>query len=287
MTEPRPKRPISKRLLRFVWLSFAVCCPFAGTAQPLGIAYYDVDRLYDTVVSPFYDDTGFTPESRLRWDAERYRHKIARTAAVIDSISLPIVALYGVENEAVVRDLVRASRNYYTYLHRTLNQLDGLDFALLYYGDLFFPHFTEPGNGYLYIEGTLSARYRRTCDTLGLLLCHRDDTADWLPQLLRKEHPNTRMVILGRFKPDQVSQHGFRDATARAEKSGHGNRFRRNGWEMRDRIAADTALHVEYCDVYIRCWLLDPANGKPLPTYDNKRYRGGYGRSLPVFVYLR
>lgn len=287
MTEPRPKRAIAKLFLRFAWLSLAAFCPFAGTAQPLGIAYYDVDRLYDTVVSPFYDDTDFTPEGRLRWDAERYRRKIARTAAVIDSTSLPIVALYGVENEAVVRDIVRASRNYYAYLHRTLNQLNGLDFALLYYGDLFFPHFTEPGNGYFYIEGTLSARYRRTCDTLGLLLCHRDDTADWLPQLLREEHPNTRMVILGRFKSDKVSRHGFRDATARAEKSGHGNRFRRNGWEMRDRIATDTALHVEYCDVYIRRWLLDPADGKPLPTYDNKRYRGGYGWSLPVFVYVR
>ncbi|MCM1301301.1 MAG: hypothetical protein NC226_06230 [Bacteroides cellulosilyticus] len=266
--------------------TFSVLCPFAGTAQPLGIAYYDVDRLYDTVVSPFYNDSDYTPEGRLRWDTERYRRKIARTAAVIDSMSLPIVALYGVENEAVVRDLVRSSRNYYAFLHRTLNGLDGLDFALLYYGDRFFPHFTEPGNGYLYIEGTLSARYRRTCDTLGLLLCHREETADWLPQLLREEHPNTRIIILGRFKSDKVSAYGFRDATTRAEKSGHGNRFWRNGWEMRDRIAADTALRVEYCDVYIRRWLLDPADGKPLPTYDYTRYRGGCGRSLPIFVYI-
>ncbi len=286
MTELRPTKPASNPL-RFMLFLFAAFYSFASTAQPLGIAYYDVDRLYDTVVSPFYNDTDFTPAGRLRWDSERYRRKINRMAAVIDSMSLPIVALYGVENEAVVRDLVRASRNYYAYLHRTLNQLDGLDFALLYHGDRFFPHFTEPGNGYLYVEGTLSARYRRTCDTLGLLLCHREDTADWVLQFLREEHPNTAMVVLGRFRPDKVSVHGFRDATARAEKSGHGNRFRRNGWEMHDRIAADTTLHAEYCDVYIRRWLLDPADGKPLPTYDNRRYRGGCGRSLPVFVYLR
>lgn len=286
MTELRPTKPASNPL-RGVLFAFAAFYSFASTAQPLGIAYYDVDRLYDTVVSPFYNDTDFTPAGRLHWDTERYRRKIDRTAAVIDSMSLPVVALYGVENEAVVRDLVRASRNSYAYLHRTLNQLDGLDFALLYYGDLFFPHFTEPGNGYLYVEGTLSARYRRTCDTLGLLLCHREDMADWVLQFLREEHPNTVMVVLGRFRSDKVSAHGFRDATTRAEKSGHGNRFRRNGWAMRDRIAADTTLHAEYCDVYIRRWLLDPADGKPLPTYDNRRYRGGCGRSLPVFVYLR
>lgn len=286
MTELRPTKPASNPL-RVVLFAFAAFYSFASTAQPLGMAYYDVDRLYDTVVSPFYNDTDFTPAGRLRWDTERYRRKIDRTAAVIDSMSLPVVALYGVENEAVVRDLVRASRNDYAYLHRTLNQLDGLDFALLYYGDLFFPHFTEPGNGYLYVEGTLSACYCHTCDTLGLLLCHREDMADWVLQFLREEHPNTAMVVLGRFRSDKVSAHGFRDATARAEKSGHGNRFRRNGWAMRDRIAADTTLHAEYCDAYIRRWLLDPADGKPLPTYDNRRYWGGYGRSLPVFVYLR
>ena len=79
--------------------------------------------------SPFYDDTDFTPQGRLKWDTERYRSKIRRTAAVIDSMALPLVALYGVENERVVRDLAAACRGDYSYLHRTLNTLDGLDFA--------------------------------------------------------------------------------------------------------------------------------------------------------------
>ena len=56
-----------------------------------------------------------------------------------------------------VRDLAAACRGDYSYLHRTLNTLDGLDFALLYYGDLFYPHYAEPGRHYLYIEGTMGA----------------------------------------------------------------------------------------------------------------------------------
>ena len=47
---------------------------------------------------------------------------------------MPLVALWSVENEAVVRDIAAACRGDYSYLHQTLNSLDGMDFALLYYG---------------------------------------------------------------------------------------------------------------------------------------------------------
>lgn len=119
-------------------------CAATAAAQSVGIAYYDVDHLYDTIPALFYDDSDYTPEGRLAWDTERYRRKIDGTAAVIDSMSLPIVALWGVENEAVVRDLAAACRGDYVYLHRTLNTLDGMDFALLYHGDRFFPTASNP-----------------------------------------------------------------------------------------------------------------------------------------------
>ena len=76
------------------------------SAQPrVGFAYYDVDRAYDTIPSAFYDDSDFTPEGRNHWDRERYTRKVEHIAATIDSMALPIVALYGVENEQVVRDI--------------------------------------------------------------------------------------------------------------------------------------------------------------------------------------
>ncbi len=274
------------RRLAILWLLSLSLCTHRSSAQRIGIAYYDVERLYDTVVSPFYNDTDYTPEGRLHWNTERYRRKIAHTAAVIDSMGLQLVALYGVENEAVVRDLVRTCRNDYSYFHRTLNKPDGLDFALLYYGDRFFPHYTEPGNNYLYIEGSLSSDRGELCDTLGLLLCRNERMAYMLSNYLRKERPNAKLLILGRFKPAEIRDRGFLDATARAERAGRGNFFRRAGWQMRDRIAADTTLRIERCDVYVRRWLLDPLNGKPLPTYEYTRYRGGYGSRLPIFLYI-
>lgn len=145
--------PLHHTILLFTFFLLSAGC---ALAQPrIGIAYCDLDHLYDTIPALFYDDSDYTPGGRLAWDTERYRRKIARTAAVIDSMRMPLVALWSVENEAVVRDIAAACRGDYSYLHQTLNSLDGMDFALLYYGDLFDPHYEEPGRRYLYIEGTL------------------------------------------------------------------------------------------------------------------------------------
>lgn len=152
----RSGKPFVRRLL-ILWLSLAAGLPFGAEAQqPVGFAYYDADRLYDTVPALFYDDSDFTPQGRLRWTAERYARKIAHTAAVLDSMRMDIVALAGVETEAVVRDLVVACGEDYCYIHRTFNTFDGLDIALLYHGDRFFPDRIEQGRGWLYVEGELA-----------------------------------------------------------------------------------------------------------------------------------
>lgn len=266
-----------------------LCVPLlrgAAAQVPFGIAYCDVDRFCDTVASPFRNDLDYTPEGRLAWTAERYCRKVAQTAAVVDSLALPVVILFGVENEAVVRDVARCCARDYAYLHRTLNRRDGRDFALLYFGDRFFPHHVEPGGDYLYVEGTLADRADSPCDTLGLLLCSDGRTARMLPRLLRRERPGAKLLLLGRFDPAEALRAGLREATDRAERAGRGNRFRRNRWEMADRIAVDTALRVEACEPYIRPWLLDPQRGTPLPTYAGGSYRGGYSGALPIFLYI-
>ena len=239
----------------------------AATGRPaaertVGIAFYDVDRLYDTLPALFYDDEEYTPRGRLRWTAERYARKIRNTAAVIDSMALPVVALRGVENERVVRDLAAACRGDYSYLHRTLNTLDGLDFALLYYGDLFDPHYEEPGRRYLYIEGTLrfpAPRTRRTTgrpvrpartDTVGLVLCSDTRMAEWVVRDLREERPGVKLIVLGRTASLDAAAYGLRDALERPARLGRGNVRRRGGWLMRDRILTDTALICSGGDVF-------------------------------------
>lgn len=278
-------------LLRAVLLLWALHAAPAA-AQPLGIAYCDADHLYDTIPSLFYDDTDYTPQGALRWNTERYRRKIARTAALADSLGLPIIALWSVENEAVVRDIAAACESGYSYLHRTLNSLDGMDFALLYYGDMFFPHYVEPGRRYLYVEGALRrpvgrgrARRFRT-DTLGLVLCSEARMVRWVVGDLRDERPGARLVVMGRLPDRGLEKYGLRDAHARSERAGHGNIRSRAGWRMRDRIAVDTALRTAAAEVYIRRFLLDPSGTHSLAAYERRRYAGGTGYALPVYVYL-
>lgn len=262
----------------------ALCAASFASAQhaPVGIAYYDVDRLYDTLPSPFYDDSDFTPEGRLQWSSERYARKIRNTAAVIDSLGLEIVALWGVENEQVVRDLATACRGDYAYIHRTLNSLDGMDFALLYYGDRLFPSRVTAGRRSLRIDGEIDGR------EVTLLLCADPRMAERLVNEARRQHPSRPILLLGRTAIENPEQWGLRDVLQTAARAGRGNRRSQRGarWEMRDRLLADTAFKVAAADVFARRFLLDSQRGTPLPTFEGRQYRGGFGYALPVYVYI-
>lgn len=254
--------------------------PHARAQRPVGLAFYDADRLYDTLPARFYDDTDYTPQGRLRWNGERYRRKIERTAALVDSLALPLVALWGVENETVVRDISASCRGDYTYLHRTLNSLDGLDFALLYHGDRFFPERVDEGRRCLIVEGTLDDK------AVCLILSTDDRAARWAVADLREERPASKLLVLGCSDGVDAEAFGLRDAQADAARAGRGSTFVRGRWTMRHRILVDTAFRIRSGDVYARRFLIDPTNGTPLPTYSGRSYRGGCGRHLPVFVYI-
>ncbi len=250
------------------------------SAQPrVGFAYYDVDRAYDTTSSAFYDDSDFTPEGRNLWTTERYSHKIKGVAAVIDSMALPIVALYGVENEAVVRDIVRECKGDYSYIHRTLNRLDGMDLALLYYGDVLFPEKVEVGAGYLMVNATIN-----NCETV-FVLARRPRILEEIVSQIVEQSPQRHIIVAGDLYGTNYADIGLTDATADAERAGHGNRVYRNRWIMSDRILVDKRF-TPHCDVFTRRWLLDE-NGEPKPTFNREGYVGGMGRKLPIFCYIR
>ena len=247
--------------------------------QRVGFAYCDVDRLYDTLPSRFYDDSDYTPQGRLQWTAERYDRKTALVASVIDSLALPVVALYGVENEQVVRDIVARCNGDYSYIHRTLNTLDGLDFALLYYGDVLFPTDVENGRHYLKVAASVGGR------DFVLLLVHRAKNLDDLVEEVRAVQPQAYILVAGDLYDTGYERLGLNDVLRRAESAGRGNALFRNGWKMADRIAVDKRLAAEG-DVFARRWLLDDY-GVPKATFDRYGYVGGYGRRLPVFCYVR
>lgn len=248
--------------------------------ERVGFAYCDLDRLYDTIPALFYDDSDYTPQGRLRWDGARYRAKVGRAAELLDCMAMPLVGLYGVETEAVVRDLITASGRPYCYVHRTLNSLDGMDFALLYYGDRFFPGRIESGRGYLCVEGLFDG------EPLAVLLVRGERFLAELVGEVRERCPGVRILCAGKLSPAAAAAAGLEDLLLPAERRGRGNSHFRGGWRLHDRILADAALRTLRADVYVRREWLDRRSGTPLPTYRGTRHVGGLGRYLPIFSYI-
>ncbi len=265
------------RMRRWYCLWMALMMIPALSAQEIGFGYLDVDRLYDTLPSPFYNDTDYTPEGRYRWNSERYMRKIRQTAAVIDSMQLSIVALYGVENEQVVRDLSATTQSDYLYLHRTLNTLDGMDFALLYEGDRLIPYLVETGRRALYVEALLDQ------DSVGILLCTDERLLGEFITDLKKARPALPLIVAGRLASTYLTHVDLIDRHAEAARKGWGNRRRRNGWSMRDRIATSPQLGSQAGGIFLRDWLLDPTTHLPRPTFVGRFYEAGAGANLAVY----
>ncbi len=247
--------------------------------QRFGFSFYDVDHLYDTIPSPFYDDLKYTPTGTHGWDSSRYHHKIQGVCSTIDSMRMPIVGLYGVESEDVVRDIVMRSELDYSYIHRTQNAFDGMDFCLLYYADLFEPKYVESGRQYMYVEGVL-----RDGREIGLLLSN-DKSIHWTIKAIRQSR-KVPLVVAGRSDRTKPEAFSLSDASLHAQTLGRGNIRYSNGWQMRHRILIDKALDHTNAEVFIREELLDSRTKSPKATYVGKRYTAGRGRMLPIYIYI-
>ena len=250
--------PDGRRVRRAWTVLLAVCLAWTAAAQRrVGLAYYDLGALYDTVPSLFYDDGDYTPAGSRHWTAERYGATLSRLASVLDSLAMPLVGLYGVETERAALDLAARSGGDYCVVHRTLNSMDGLDFALLYQADRLEPRRVETGYGWMSVEGMLDD------SAVVLLLCrHARFLADRVGEL-RTERPDARLIVMGGVGGYRGERDGLQDPLRWAERAGRGNRHRRGGWLMEDRILVDGSMRVVRADVYARGRLLDPKSTAP------------------------
>lgn len=259
----------------FIMLAHSASAQSGGV---VGVAYYDVDAIYDTIPSRFYNDKNYTPEGRYKWDSQRYRQKVEHIAQVIDSLHMPIVALYGVENEEVVRDITATVREDYAYIHRTQDFSLGLDFALLYYGDVFFPEKVTSHHNALCIDGYIgdcpvTIIINNNSSSLGVLLNRNEYKVE-----------DRAIIVLGKQRAESTSRWQLSDVMSEAEAAGRGTVVYYDRWQMRHRIATNIR-NIEQCNVYIKEWLLD-MEGRPKPTFRGSKYYGGYSTSLPIYIYF-
>ena len=261
-----------KRLITIILLLAAVC---NAQAQRVGFAYWDVGRLCDTIPSPFYDDADFTPGGRMGWTAERYRRKVDSVAAVVDSMAMPVTVLCGVENESVVRDIAAACRSDYSYLHRTLDTRDGLEFAILYFGDVLVAEEVVADRDNLLVGCRIAGR------PTTLVLSRSAAGAERMAAVARYRRPDAALIVMGRQNPPKMARRGVADAFAAEERAGRGECVRNGVWRFDNRICADTMLATRAA-VYARRELFDASLSAPRPTYDARGYAGGVSRCLPL-----
>ncbi len=107
-----------------------------------GVAFYNLENLFDTINSNGRWDLEFSPAGKRQWDSEKYNIKVNNLANAIANMvtdATPggpaIVGIAEVENASVVQDLVDAAplRNRrLQFVHHDSPDLRGIDVALLY-----------------------------------------------------------------------------------------------------------------------------------------------------------
>ena len=108
----------------------------------MGIAFYNLENLFDTINNNGKYDLEFSPQGSRQWDGRKYWSKINKLAYAISRLNTKttplgpaIIGISEIENESVVKDLVDAEplKKYgLEYVHHDSPDRRGVDVGLLY-----------------------------------------------------------------------------------------------------------------------------------------------------------
>lgn len=108
------------------------------------IASYNVENLFDCHHDSLKDDYEYLPEALRHWNYIKYKKKLDNIARVITTVGAwnppALIGLCEVENDSVMRDLIRYSilrEADYRYVMTNSSDIRGIDVALLYQRNLF------------------------------------------------------------------------------------------------------------------------------------------------------
>lgn len=112
-------------------------------------AFYNVENLFDTINDPAIRDDDWTPKGEVRWNTEKYLHKLDMLSEAIEGIGLDftpdgaaVLGLAEIENEAVLHDLANTRRlrnRKYEIIYHQGPDRRGMDVALMYQPKYFKP----------------------------------------------------------------------------------------------------------------------------------------------------
>jgi hypothetical protein len=217
------------------------------------IGFYNLENLYDTIDHPSVNDEEFTPKGKRHYGTAIFRDKLGKLATVIAGMGTEyssrgpvLLGVAELENDTVLQYLVQhpliRERNYHI-VHAPSKDARGIDVAMLYQPDQFFPlgadklYVPLPGaskdayhtRDILYVKGLLQQ------DTVHIYVNHwpsrrggkkRSEQARMkaagvcrrhMDSLLR-ESPGAKLILMGDLNDDPT------DRSIREVLKSHGNK---------------------------------------------------------------
>lgn len=171
------KKMLSVIAVVAIALTFALSASAQKKAKVYGVAFYNLENLFDTINNNGKYDLEFSPAGRYKWDGKKYWKKIHNMAYSISRMttkSTPsgpaIIGVSEVENVTVLNDLVKdpqISDRGYKVIHHDSPDARGIDVGLLYNPKMFRP--LTVTNHRLHIDSLPRFRTRDQMCVVGLL----------------------------------------------------------------------------------------------------------------------
>lgn len=149
----------------------------AANYQLYGVAFYNLENLFDTINNNGKYDLEFSPEGKYRWDGQRYKSKLKNMAYAISKLTTKhtpagpaIIGVSEIENKSVLDDLVKEDALKelgLQVIHHDSPDRRGVDVGLLYNPKFFRP--LRVTNHTLTVEGLPNFKTRDQMCVVGLL----------------------------------------------------------------------------------------------------------------------
>lgn len=146
--------------------------------QVCGVAFYNLENLFDTINANGSYDLEYSPTGAKKWDGRKYWSKINNMAYAISQLATDrtpggpaIIGVSEIENEAVLKDLVKAEpikKLMLQVVHHDSPDRRGVDVGLLYNPRYF--RLLNVTNHTLKIEGYEAFRTRDQMCVTGILM---------------------------------------------------------------------------------------------------------------------
>ena len=342
---------MKKLLLTSLLISGIILSCFAQ--KPHMVVFYNLENLFDTINDPDKLDEEFLPDGVKKWNSSKYYRKQSNMDKVffdMAAINREFPAVIGVseiENRLVLEDLVsqpKMSLGNYRIVHYDSPDRRGVDCAFLYRPDVFklegskAHRFEMPGNPNFLTRDLVTMWGTIEGEPFFFLVSHwpsrlggkeasdakREAAAAQCRRLadsVRKQNPNTKVVIMGDLNDDATDKSITEVLGAKANikkladgdlyspyiellKAGYGTLGYRDSWNLFDNIIVSENLATGstgevklqqapkskfYGNIFSRPYMMQREGqyrNYPLRTFVSNNFQNGFSDHLPVFIYI-